>query len=918
MQQGTKEYYQKEAKKILSCDMQDYFNQWSMYQLLVNAKQEIGFEDREFRDWSMKLSTYTHKMAQYMTAQTGKADFWELYWNLLLLEAPYRVDSFMRYIERDDQPEKRFYEPRAEKMKPIIEAYQQVYDGDLDFLSVSQPKRTGKCLCVDEKVCTPTGFKRIGDIKVGDYVISANGNPTKVLGVYPQKEKHRVYEIEFTESGKSKQKTIIECCKDHLWEVSTEDSRYKKKSNRVMTTEELFEGTIKRGADSHNNYAVDYVKPVQFQSQKVPIDPWFLGILIGDGCLRSGDIRASNCEPDILERVKNIAKKYGAEIKQVDEKNDYRLPYGDIAKRLRELGLIDKKSEEKFIPDCYLLNSVEVRAELLRGLCDSDGYAEKGGIEYCTSSKRLSENVQFLVKSLGGKVSVDCQKAHYTKNGEKIDALDKYRLYINFPRDGICPVSSEKHLKKYNPKRNKLYHFINDIRKTNRFEDMVCIEVEDESSLYAVSENFILTHNTQGALRLGLQFSGRRPDRAMLAVGSGQSLAGSFFGGMLTIITRPKGTPNRFFEIFPDAQMKNGEPFKTKADDMTIDFQTKKTFATVTCRSIDGKIVGCTEATNLLYLDDTVANHEEAMNRSRLEFLCEKVAGDVLGRRIEGTPIIIQGTKYSLYDPITFLQNKAEEMGWRWKEVAIPALDPITDESNFTVFIDGRWRFTTEFYRNERKLVTEEVWEAEFQQNPFEAKGRMFPEKELNRYIELPVNIDPDAVVAVCDTAESGSDSTSMPVAYIYGDEIYIEDVVFDSSPSNITKPQCAKMLVKHNVSTATFESNNAGTYFARDVDEEVKKLGGICSIRTKRTISNKLTRIEYASDNIKKHFWFKDKSKYEPNSQYGRFMKEVTTMTRSGKVPHDDAPDSLSLLENELRGAIFEKHETRVMKSPI
>lgn len=425
------------------------------------------------------------------------------------------------------------------------------------------------------------------------------------------------------------------------------------------------------------------------------------------------------------------------------------------------------------------------------------------------------------------------------------------------------------------------------------------------------------TGKTQGALRFGLQVSGRRPDRSMLAVGSGQSLAGSFYGGMLTLIDRPKWQVNRFFEVFPDAKMQNGEPFKTKADEMTIDFQSKKTFSTVTCRSIDGKIVGCTEATNLLYLDDTVANHEEAMNRKRLEFLCEKVSGDVLGRRIEGTPIIIQGTKYSLYDPITFLQNKAIEMGWRWKEVAIPALDPITDESNFTVFIDGRWRFTTEFYRNERKLVTEEVWEAEFQQNPFEAKGRMFPEKELNRYFKLPVDKDPDAIVAVCDTAEDGTDSTSMPIAYIYGEDVFIEDVVFDNSPSSATKPQCAKKIVQHKVSTAVFESNAAGTYFARDVEEEVKKLGGNCSIRTKRTISNKLTRIEYASDNIKKHFWFKDKSLYEPNSQYGRFVKEVTTITRSGKVPHDDAPDSLSLLENELRGTLLGGREARVIKSP-
>ena len=171
--------------------------------------------------------------------------------------------------------------------------------------------------------------------------------------------------------------------------------------------------------------------------------------------------------------------------------------------------------------------------------------------------------------------------------------------------------------------------------------------------------------------------------------------------------------------------------------------------------------------------------------------------------------------------------------------------------------------------------------------------------------------------MACCDTAESGSDSTAMPIGYVYGTEVFIVDVVFDNSPSNVTRPECAKKLVEHNVSVAVFESNNAGTYFAKDVEDDVKKLGGKTSIRTKRTISNKLTRIEYASDNIKKNFYFLDRSKYEPNSQYGRFMREVTTMTRSGKVPHDDAPDSLSLLENELRG-IFDVHKTKVVKSPF
>ena len=131
---------------------------------------------------------------------------------------------------------------------------------------------------------------------------------------------------------------------------------------------------------------------------------------------------------------------------------------------------------------------------------------------------------------------------------------------------------------------------------------------------------------------------------------------------------------------------------------------------------------------------------------------------------------------------------------------------------------------------------------------------------------------------------------------------MYIVDVVFDDGPPEVTKPECAKCLIDNRVATAIFESNNAGQYYARDVSEIVKSRGYSIGIRTKRTISNKQTRIEFASDNIKRNFYFKHPSTYKRGSQYANFMKELTAYTRSGKVPHDDAPDSLSLLENEIR----------------
>ena len=451
----------------------------------------------------------------------------------------------------------------------------------------------------------------------------------------------------------------------------------------------------------------------------------------------------------------------------------------------------------------------------------------------------------------------------------------------------------------YAPRRRTLLPIV------NAFQDVI----DGNLDLLTVSQP-----KRTGKTTLGLMFvlfrAGMNPDGSSICSGAGNDLVKSFYNGCLDVLQKPE--EYTYYEIFPDVRLK-----ATNADEKTIHLNKKRRFASITCRSIDGALTGSTEATpgGVMYIDDLVSDDMEANSRQRLDTLWDKVRGDLLGRRLEGCPIVAQGTRYSLYDPLGRLQEIAPTMGWKTKVLEIPALDPVTDESNFEIFLNGKQMFTTEYYRHERELVSPVQWASQFQQEPFEAKGLLFPENDLNRYFELPADKDPDAVVAVCDTAEGGGDSVMMPIAYVYGEDVFIEDCVFDNSAPEVTKPQCAKKLVEHKVSTATFESNNAGTYFARDVEELVKKSGGRTSIRTKRTISNKQTRIEMASDGILKHFYFKDKTLYKPGSQYGLMMRELVTYTRTGRVPHDDSPDGLSLLENELRN--LQGGRVEVMKRP-
>ena len=416
-----------------------------------------------------------------------------------------------------------------------------------------------------------------------------------------------------------------------------------------------------------------------------------------------------------------------------------------------------------------------------------------------------------------------------------------------------------------------------------------------------------------GKSQTGINFvnmlSGKFPDRSTLMEGTGDDLVKSFYNGCLEYLTVPN--EYLFYDVFPDARL-----VQTNADTKTANLKSKSRFPTIMCRSIDARQVGLSEATNVLYLDDCVEGREEAKNRQRLDDKWEVISGDIMGRAIEGTPMVFTGTRYSLYDPIGRVQEHAQREGWAWRAIEIPALDLVTDESNYEYEREGKKVFTTAYFREQRELLSAEQFESEFQQQPFEAKGLLFSKDELNYFFELPKDRDPDTIIAVGDTAESGSDSTSMPVAKIYGSDVYIVDVVFDDSPAEVTKPECAKCLIENKVASAVFESNNAGQYYARDVDQIIRERGYSVGIRTKRTISNKQTRIEFASDNIKKNFYFKHPSTYKRGSQYWNFMKEVTTYTRSGKVPHDDAPDSLSLLENEIR--MLSGGKVEVFKRPV
>ena len=184
-----------------------------------------------------------------------------------------------------------------------------------------------------------------------------------------------------------------------------------------------------------------------------------------------------------------------------------------------------------------------------------------------------------------------------------------------------------------------------------------------------------------------------------------------------------------------------------------------------------------------------------------------------------------------------------------------------------------------------------------YQQEPIEREGLLYHKEDLQYYFQLPEE-RPDTVVAVADTKGLGKDYVASPVGYVYGDLVYIEDVVYNNGLPEITVPLIANKWVAHNVVRGDIEGNNGGEFYAKNVNDEIRKLDGNTSIRTFFTTQNKTTKIITYSDYVKRHFIFRDPSTYESNSDYAKFMEGLFSWSQSAsKNPFDDAPDSIAML---------------------
>lgn len=469
------------------------------------------------------------------------------------------------------------------------------------------------------------------------------------------------------------------------------------------------------------------------------------------------------------------------------------------------------------------------------------------------------------------------------------DVTDDYILYME------CDRPYEKQF--YLPRRKQLKPLADALdRLDNRELELLGLSLPPGVGKTTLAE-FFLTRT-----------AGKHPELPILVGSHSNSFLRGMYGEILRMLS-PNGE-YKFNDVFPKVHVIN-----TNAQDMMIDLgadvSEAKRFMTFEFSSIGSGNAGKVRAANILYCDDLVDGLEAALSRERMDKLYQTYATDLRQRKIGSCVELHIATRWSVHDVIGQLE-RANADNPKALFITKPALDE-NDESNFDYPIPAG--FTTKFYHEQREAMDDASWRALYMNEPYEREGQLYPEAELRRYYDLP-DQDPDAIIAVTDTKDAGKDFCCMLIAYQYGMDFYIEDLVFENYAPEIIDEQLVAKLVKHKVQMCQFESNAAGGRTADRVQEKVKALGGITKITKKYTTQNKETKIVVNSPFVKEHFLFRDNSKLKNEKEYREFLRFLCGYTMAGRNSHDDAPDAAAQLSEYIQH--FNMGKAEIIRSPF
>ena len=398
---------------------------------------------------------------------------------------------------------------------------------------------------------------------------------------------------------------------------------------------------------------------------------------------------------------------------------------------------------------------------------------------------------------------------------------------------------------------------------------------------------------------------GHRPAVASVMSGHSDKLTDGFYRELLSIIT--DDTQYAWREIFSDVKLVDNS-----AKNETIDLERKKRFPTMTCRSISGTLTGAVEigTGGVLYCDDLIEDLEESLNPVRLQNKYDAYLNQLKDRKKLGAVELMVGTRWNVADPLGRIEEQYRDNP-RYRFRVIPALNE-NGESNFNYQYD--LGFDTDYYLDMKDSIDDATWMAKYMGNPYVREGLLFPSDELRYYNGVLPDGTPDMIAAVVDTAWGGGDSLSMPISYIYGSDMYVHDVVFNNGDKTVTRPIVIGKLKNHHPHMVRWESNNGGDEYGGIVDEKLRQDNIRVNMSYKKAPTNqsKLSRIIQFAPDIKRLYFLDEKHR---DSEYEKFMRELTMFTVSGKNLHDDAADSLAMLVDFLSNGV---KAVQVMKRPF
>ncbi len=445
------------------------------------------------------------------------------------LDAACKFDSIELKLLKEKKSQTRKFEIGPFKVQPFKHQEEAVQFGlnHSKWLLLDSPG-LGKAFSLDTPVLTPKGYKPIGDLQLGDVVYDENGHKTQVTAIYDHQDLE-MYKITFFDG------VSVICCKDHLWQIN-----YRKTNTHLRTPG----GCCKRKLVSEvkstewiatHNYRGSKVsvpvisQPVVFDSQNLdlPMKPYLLGALLGDGNLGLTSVHITSADEEILTKVRQNLPPQCTLHKLPNQKYDYSIVRSSqglnskqniIIQALKQLNLLGHISKTKFIPDIYKYASVEDRLELLRGLLDTDGYVSKkasrkdkfysGTLQFTTVSSQLFEDFCEVVESLGGLVSRHARQSSYMdkKTGKRVICQLAYTGTI-WMSDPTQLLTLSRKLSRLDRKPARTHRHIINVERVSNAPGR-CITVDSPSHLY-IAKNCLVTHNTSSTIMLAQELQKR-------------------------------------------------------------------------------------------------------------------------------------------------------------------------------------------------------------------------------------------------------------------------------------------------------------------------------------------------------------------------------------------------------------------------